>query len=132
MMRGLSTNIPHLIPPQQNGVVERKNRTLVEMARSMLDEYKSPYSFWAEVINTAFHASNRLFLRKILMKTPYELLTGHKPNVKYLRVFGCKCFILNKKDRLAKFQSKTIEGMFVGYASNSHDYRVYNKSTGCV
>src|ERR1041384_5988074 len=69
--------------PQQNGVAERKNRTLVEMARSMLDEYKSPYSFWAEAINTACHASNRLFLRKILMMTPYELLTGHKPNVKY-------------------------------------------------
>src|SRR3954465_462516 len=66
------------------------------------------------------------------IKTPYEILTGHKPNVKYFRVFGCKCFILNKKDRLAKFQSKTIEGIFVGYASNSHAYRVYNKSTGCV
>src|SRR3954465_9352593 len=66
------------------------------------------------------------------IKTPYEILTGHKPNVKYFRVFGCKCFFLNKKDRLAKFQSKTIEGIFVGYASNSHAYRVYKKSTGCV
>src|SRR3954467_3558607 len=102
------------------------------MARSMLDEYKSPYYFWAEAINTVCHASNRLFLRKILMKTPYELLTEHKRNVKYFRVFGCKCFILNKKDRLVKFQSKTIEGIFVGYASNSHAYRVYNKSTECV
>src|SRR4051812_15001083 len=73
-----------------------------------------------------------VFLRKILMKTPYELLTGHKLNVKYFRVFSCKCFFLNKKDRLAKFQSKTIEGIFVGYASNSHAYRVYNKSNGCV
>src|SRR4051812_43513466 len=73
-----------------------------------------------------------VFLRKILMKTPYELLTGHKPNVKYFRVFGCKCFFRNKKVRIAKFQSKTIEGIFVGYASNSHSYRVYNKSTGCV
>src|SRR3954468_9333363 len=101
------------------------------MVRSMLDEYKSPYSFWAEAINTACHASNRLFLRKILMKTPYELLTGHKPNVKYYRVFGCKCFFLNNKDRLDKFQSKTIEGIFVGYASNSQANRVYNKSR-CV
>src|SRR3954469_22956702 len=69
---------------------------------------------------------------KDIDEDPYELLTGHKPNVKYFRVFGCKCFILNKKDRLAKFQSKTIEGIFVGYASNSHAYMVYNKSTGCV
>ncbi len=118
--------------PQQNGVAERKNRTLVEMARSMLDEYKSPHSFWAEAVNTACHASNRLFLRTILEKTPYELLSGNKPNVKYFRVFGCKCFILNKRERLGKFQSKTIEGIFVGYGSNSHAYRVYNKSNGCV
>ena len=65
-------------------------------------------------------------------KTPYELLTRNKPNVKYFRLFGCKCFILNKRERLEKFQSKTIEGIFVGYGSNSHAYRVYNKSNGCV
>ena len=118
--------------PQQNGVVERKNRTLIEMARTMLDEYKSPYKLWAEAINTVCHASNRLYLRKLKNKTPYELLIGKKPNVKYFRVFGCKCFILNKKTRLAKFEAKTYEGIFVGYASNSHAYRVLNKSTGCI
>src|SRR3989337_2160683 len=68
--------------PQQNGVAKRKNHTLVEMARSMLDEYKSPHSFWVEAVNTACHASNQIFLHKILEKTPYELLTGNKPNVK--------------------------------------------------
>src|SRR3954469_22307130 len=67
-----------------------------------------------------------------LDEDPYELLTGHKPNIKYFRVFGCKCFFLNKKDWLSKFQSKKIEGIFVGYVSNAHAYRVYNKSTGCV
>ena len=104
----------------------------MELAISLLDEYKSPHSFWAEAVNTACHASNWLFLRTILEKTPYELLTGNKPNVKYFRVFGCKCFILNKREWLGKFQSKTIEGIFVGYGSNSHAYRVYNKSNGCV
>ena len=89
--------------PQQNGVAERKNRTLIEMTRTMLDEYKSLYRLWAEAINTACHASNRLYLRKLKNKTPYELLTGKKSNIKYFRVFGCKCFILNKKTRLAKF-----------------------------
>ena len=118
--------------PEQNGVAERKNRTLIEMARTMLDEYKSPYKLWAEAINTACHATNRLYLRKLKNKTPYELLIGRKPNVKYFRVFGCKCFILNKKSRLAKFAPKTYEGIFVGYASNSHAYRVLNKSTGCI
>src|SRR3954469_21399726 len=118
--------------PQQNGVAERKNRTLIEMARTMLDEYKSPYKLWAKAINTACHASNRLYLCKLKNNTPYELLTGKKPNVKYFRVFGCKCFILNKKTQLAKFEANTYEGIFVGYASNSHLYRVLNKSMGCI
>jgi hypothetical protein len=69
--------------PQQNGVAERKNQTLMYMARTMLAEFKSPYKFWAEAINTACHASNRLYLRKGLNKTPYEILTGNKPNIKY-------------------------------------------------
>src|SRR4051812_7642602 len=83
---------------QQNGVAERKNRNLIEIARTMLDKYKSPCKLWAEAINTVCHASNRLYLRKLKNKTSYELLTGKKPNVKYFRVFGCKCFILNKKN----------------------------------
>jgi hypothetical protein len=64
-------------------VAERKNRTLIEMARTMLDEYKTSEWFWADVINTACHATNRLYLHKLLKKTSYELLTGNKPNVSY-------------------------------------------------
>jgi transposase InsO family protein len=62
--------------PQQNEVVERKNQTLMDAARTMLAEFKSPYNFWAEAINTACHATNRLYLHKNLNKTPYEILTG--------------------------------------------------------
>jgi transposase InsO family protein len=80
--------------PQQIGVVERKNRTLLDLARTMLDEYKTPDRFWAEAINTACYSINRLYLYRILKKTSYELLTGKKPNVSYFRVFGSKCFIL--------------------------------------
>jgi transposase InsO family protein len=69
--------------PQQNGVAERKNRTLIEMARTMLDEYKTLNRFWAEVSNTACHVTNRLYLHKLLKKTSYELLTSNKPNVSY-------------------------------------------------
>jgi transposase InsO family protein len=82
--------------PQQNVVVERKNRTLLDMARTMLDENKTLDQFWAEAINTACYSINRLYLHRILKKTSYELLTGKKPNVSYFRVFGSKCFILNK------------------------------------
>ena len=70
--------------PQQNGVAERKNRTLIEMARTMLDEYKPSYKLWAEAINTACHASNRLYLRKLKNKTPYELMTREEAECQVL------------------------------------------------
>jgi transposase InsO family protein len=117
---------------QQNGIVERKNRTLIEMARTMLYEYKTPNSFWAEAINTACHAVNRLYLQKYLGKTPYEILTDNKPKVHYFRVFGCKCYILNKKTKSSKFAPKADEDFLLGYGTNEHAYRVFNKTTGCV
>jgi hypothetical protein len=74
--------------PQQNGVVERKNITLLDMARTMLDEYKTPDRFWAEAINTACYSINRLYLHWILKKTSYELLTGYDSNTRAHRVFN--------------------------------------------
>jgi hypothetical protein len=118
--------------PQQNGVVERKNRTLLDMARTMLDEHKTPDQFWAKAINTACYSINRLYLHRILKKTSYELLTGKKPNVSYFRVFGRKCFILIKRGRNSKFAPKAVEGFLVGYDSNTRAYRVFNKSTRLV
>jgi transposase InsO family protein len=118
--------------PPQNGVVERKNRTLLDMARTMLDEYKTPDQFWAEAINTACYSINRLYLHRILKKTSYKLLTGKNPNVSYFRVFGSKCFILIKRGRSSKFAHKVVEGFLLGYDSNTRAYRVFNKSTGLV
>jgi hypothetical protein len=71
--------IPYTL--QQNGVAERKNRILIKMARTMLDEYKTSDRIWVEVINMACHVTNRLYLHKLIKKTSYELLTGNKPNV---------------------------------------------------
>jgi hypothetical protein len=118
--------------PQQNGVVERKNRTLLGMARTMLDEYKTQDRFWAEAINTACYSIIRLYLHRILEKTSYELLTGKKPNVSYFRFFGSNCFILIKRGRSSKFAPKAVEGFLLGYDSNTRAYRVFNKSTGLV
>jgi transposase InsO family protein len=118
--------------PQQNGVVERKNRTLLDMARTVLDEYKTPDQLWAEAINTACYSINRLYLHWILKKTSYELLTGKKPNVSHFRVFGSKCFILVKRGRKSKIAPKALEGFLLGYDSNTRAYRVFNKSTGLV
>jgi transposase InsO family protein len=113
---------------QQNGVVERKNITLLDMARTMLDEYKTSDRFCAEAINTACYSINRLYLHRIPKKKPYELLTDKKPNVSYFRVFGSKCFILIKRGRNSKFAPKAVEGFLLGYDSNTRAYRVFNKS----
>jgi hypothetical protein len=126
--KGIKHEFSTTYTPEQNGVVERKNMILIEMARSMLDEYKVSDSFWAEAINTACHASNRLYCHRFFNKTPYELLNGRKPNISYFWVFGCKCYILRKGSRLSKFQSKCDEGFLLGYSLNSKAYRVYNES----
>jgi hypothetical protein len=112
--------------------VERKNRTLLDMARTMLDEYKTPDRFWAEAINTACYSINRLYLHRILKKTSYEVLTGKNPNISYFRVCGSKCFILIKTGRKSKYAPKVVEGFLLGYDSNTRAYRVFNKSTGLV
>ncbi len=102
------------------------------MARTMLDEYKTSHRFWAEAINTACHVINRLCLHRLLKKSPYELLTGNKPNVSYFRVFGSKCYILNKKARSSKFAPKVDEGFLLGHGSNECAYRVFNNTFGIV
>jgi hypothetical protein len=99
------------------------------MARTMLDEYKTPNIFWCDAINIACHAINRLYLHKKLKKTSYELLTGNKPKVSYFRVFGCKYLILNTKPKTSKFAPKVDEGFLLGYGSNEHAYRVFNKTS---
>jgi hypothetical protein len=89
------------------------------MARTMLHEYNTSDRFWAEAVNTACHAMNCLYLHKLLKRTPYELLTGNKPNVSYFRVFGSKCYVLQKRSKTSKFAPKVYEGFFLGYDSNS-------------
>ena len=122
---GISHEFSATYTPQQNGVVERKNRTLIEMARTMLDEYKAPRKFWTEAIDTACHTINRVYLHKLLNKTSYELLTGKKPNVSYFRVFGARCWIKDPH-HTSKFAPKAHEGFMLGYGKDSHSYRVFN------
>jgi hypothetical protein len=103
---------PHV--PQQNRVVEHKNHTLVEIARTMLNEHRTPRRFWVEAINIACYISNRIFLRSLLNLTPFELRFGRQPSVFHLRSFGCKCFIL-KCGNLDKFESRSLDRIFLGY-----------------
>jgi len=94
----------------------------------MLNESKFPKYFLADAVYTAAYVFNRTLIRPILQKTPYELCKGTKPSVSHLRVFGCKCFVLNNgKDNLGKFDAKFNEGVHIGYALTGHAYRVFNK-----
>ncbi|CAL8083505.1 unnamed protein product [Prunus armeniaca] len=120
------------IIPQQNGVVERKNRVLVEMARVMLSSKNLAKHFWAEAVNMACYISNRVFLRSGTKQTPYEIWKGKKPNVSYFRVFGSTCYILRDMEHLAKFDSKCDKGIFLGYSTSSRAYRVYNYWTRTI
>ncbi|GAV58701.1 hypothetical protein CFOL_v3_02234 [Cephalotus follicularis] len=100
------------------------------MGRTMLCENNLPKYLWAEAVNTACFIINRVMIRSILKKTPYELFNDRKPNVSHLRPFGCKVFVLNNgKDNLGKFDAKSDEGIFLGYSLNSKAYRVFNKRT---
>jgi transposase InsO family protein len=129
---GIKHEFSALYTPQQNEVAKRKNRTLIEMARTMINEYKTLDRFWAEAINTVCHATNCLYLHKLLKKISYELITGNKSNVSYFRVFGSNCYVLHKRSKSSKFSPKVYEGFLLDYNSNSHAYCIFNMTTGCV
>ncbi|GKA72721.1 retrovirus-related pol polyprotein from transposon TNT 1-94 [Tanacetum coccineum] len=126
---GITHNLSALRTPQSNGVVEKKNRTLQEMSRSMLNEQSLPQNIWCNTIDTSTYILNRILIRAILGKIPYELLRGRKPTLDYFRVFGSKCFILNTKYYLTKFNPKSYEGVFLGYSKNCKIYIILNKHT---
>ncbi|CAM8917648.1 unnamed protein product [Rhodiola kirilowii] len=125
--KGIDHNFSAPRTPQQNGVVERKNRTLEDMSWTMLIASRVPKSFWAEAVHAACYILNRASLRSMIGKTPYELLRGRKPKISHIKIFGCKCFVHNNgKDHLGKFDARGDEGVFVGYSSHSKAYKVYN------
>ncbi|KAI3771092.1 hypothetical protein L6452_02246 [Arctium lappa] len=118
--------------PQQNGVAERRNRTLIKAARSLLADSKLPITFWAEAVNTACYVQNRVLVVKSQDKTPYELFKKKKPFIRFFKPFGCPCTILNTKTHLGKFDSKAEDGFLVGYSSQSKAYRVFNTSSRII
>nr|GEX65349.1 retrovirus-related Pol polyprotein from transposon TNT 1-94 [Tanacetum cinerariifolium] len=97
--------------PQQNGIAERRNKTLIEAARTMLAEAKLPVTFWAKAVNTACYVQNRALVNKSHNKTPYELFNGRSPTIGFLKPFGCHVMNLNTLDNLGKFEEKGDEGI---------------------
>ena len=99
------------------------------MARAMLQNKNMARNLWGKVVNTACHTVNRVYFRPSTKKTPYKLWKGRKPNVKYFRIFSSTCFILKDRENVEKFDSRSDEGIFLGYSSKRKAYRVYNKRT---
>lgn len=122
---GIQQRLTTPYTPQQNGVAERRNRTLVESARCMLLESGMPNSFWAEAIATANYIRNRCITKALPDGTPYERWTKKQPDVSHLRTFGERVFILDKTPNKGKFEPRGLQGIFVGYPENSKGYRVW-------
>ncbi|GJQ94325.1 retrovirus-related pol polyprotein from transposon TNT 1-94 [Tanacetum coccineum] len=115
--------------PQQNGVVERRNRTLIEAACTKVIFSRLPEFLWAKAISTACFTQNRSIIHTRYNKTPYELLHGRKPNVEYFHVFGSLCYSTNDREDLGKMKPKADIGIFIGYSKTSRGFRIYNRQT---
>ncbi|GJX21725.1 retrovirus-related pol polyprotein from transposon TNT 1-94 [Tanacetum coccineum] len=118
--------------PQQNGVVERRNCTLVEAARTMLIFSGLPEFLWAEAVATTCFTQNRSNIHTQYNKTPYELLRGRKLNIAYFHVFGSLCYPTNDRDDLGKMKPKADIGVFIGYSKTSTGFRIYNRQTKMI
>nr|GFA86363.1 retrovirus-related Pol polyprotein from transposon TNT 1-94 [Tanacetum cinerariifolium] len=118
--------------PKQNGGVERRNRTLVEAARTMLSATKVLLFFWTEVISTAWFTQNRSLVIPWHEKTPYHIINDQKPSVKSFYIFGSLCYIIRDGEYLDKMKEKGDVCIFVRYSTKSRDYRVFNKRTRVI
>nr|GEZ85975.1 hypothetical protein [Tanacetum cinerariifolium] len=115
--------------PQQNGVIEHRNRTLVEAARTMLIFSHAPVFLWAEAITPTCYTQNHSIIHRHFNKTPYELIQGRKPNISYLHVSWALCYPKNDPEDISKLCAKGDIGFFIGYSANSVAHRVYNRRT---
>nr|GEX24635.1 retrovirus-related Pol polyprotein from transposon TNT 1-94 [Tanacetum cinerariifolium] len=118
--------------PEQNGVVERRNRTLVEAARTMLSAAKVPLFFWAKAIATTCFTQNRTLVIPRHEKTPYHIINDRKPSVKFFHIFGSICYFVRDGENLDKMKAKGDECIFMGYSTQSRAYRVLNKRTRVI
>jgi hypothetical protein len=111
---------------RQFSIVERKNRTIHEMARTLIMDSKLTDTFWTQAMHTTVHIQNKVMLRNNTDKTPYELWKGRPTNVKHFRVFGSKCYIKREDGRMGKFESHVDKGVLAGYSSIRKAYKCYN------
>nr|GEW32248.1 hypothetical protein [Tanacetum cinerariifolium] len=118
--------------PEQNSIVERRNRTLVEAARTMLSASQLPLFFWGEAIAIACYTQNRSIIIQTYDKTPYHIISDRKPSIKHLHIFGYICYITRDGDNLDKMKEKGDMCILMGYSIQSKGYHVYNKRTRMI
>ncbi|GJY93712.1 retrovirus-related pol polyprotein from transposon TNT 1-94 [Tanacetum coccineum] len=118
--------------PEQNGVIERRNRTLVEAARTMLSASKLPLFFWAEAIAIACYTQNRSIIILTHENTAYDVINDRKPSIRHLHIFGCTCYLTRYGENLDKMKEKRDPCILMGYSNQSKGYKVYNKRTRLI
>lgn len=123
---GIKRQLTTAYTPQQNGVAERKNRTVMNCVRSMLSEKGVPKSFWLEAVHWAIYVLNRCPTAALQDTTPEEVWSGVKPSIEHLRVFGCVCHMHVPDATRTKLESKSISGVFLGISDESKGYKVYD------
>nr|GEX06233.1 hypothetical protein [Tanacetum cinerariifolium] len=126
---GISHQASSVRTTQQNGVVKRRNRTLVEASRTMLIFSRALLFLWSKVIATAYYTQNCSIIHRRFDKTPYELINGRNPDISFLHVFRTLCYPRNDREDIWKLGEKGDIGFFIGYSTNSCAYRVYNRRT---
>jgi len=124
--QGLERHLTVPYSPQQNGVVERRNQTVVGMARSMLKAKRMPAVFWGEAVSMAVFILNRAPTKSLKGTTPFEAWHGWKPGVSFFRIFGCVGHVKKTKPNLSKLEDKSTPMVFLGYERDSKAYRLYD------
>ena len=130
--RGIKHTFTIPYTPEQNGIAERKNRSLKEMANCMLIQANMNRIFWAEAVHTANYLQNRLYTKFLVNKSPFELWFNKKPKLKYIKTFGCMAYALNEKSKIQKFGEKAKRYRFIGYSQLSKGYRLLDEETNKV
>ena len=126
--RGIKRKTSTPRTPPQNGIARRRNRSVIDYARTLMMEKNVALKYWREAVSTTIYTLNRVQIKKGTNATPFELWYGHSPNVKHFKVFGCKCYIL-KESRNGNFDAKSDEGIFLGYSTRSKAYKCLNTNT---
>lgn len=130
--KGIEIQTTCVATPQQNGVVERKHRHLLEVTRALWYQSKLPTHFWSDCLMCVIHLINRMPLHALNKLIPYELMYGFRPNYDTLKTFGCLCFVSTLNKERSKIQPRAFACVFLGYAPTQKGYKVYNLQTKVV